>query len=35
MDKKLDNGFFEQLLWEDPHTILMCYNTSINKMDLR
>ncbi|XP_067206425.1 uncharacterized protein [Linepithema humile] len=24
-----------QLLWEDPHTILMCYDSYIKKMDIR
>ncbi|XP_067207388.1 uncharacterized protein [Linepithema humile] len=25
----------QQLLWEDPHTILMCFENSIKKMDIR
>ncbi|XP_012226623.1 uncharacterized protein [Linepithema humile] len=34
MDKKCEE-YFRQLLWEDPHTILMCFDESIKKMDLR
>ncbi|XP_067208327.1 uncharacterized protein [Linepithema humile] len=34
MDKNCE-GFFRQLLWEDPHTVLMCFDQSIKKMDMR
>ncbi|XP_067214638.1 uncharacterized protein [Linepithema humile] len=34
IDKKCDD-YCCQLLWEDPHTILMCFQCSIKKIDLR
>ncbi|XP_067207221.1 uncharacterized protein [Linepithema humile] len=34
MDKNCE-GLFRQLLWEDPHTVLMCFDQSIKKMDMR
>ncbi|XP_067207107.1 uncharacterized protein [Linepithema humile] len=34
MDKKCGDHCF-QLLWEDSHTILMCFVNSIKKMDMR
>ncbi|XP_067207242.1 uncharacterized protein [Linepithema humile] len=34
MEKKFESNC-QQLLWEDPHTILMCFTKSIKKMDTR
>ncbi|XP_067212572.1 uncharacterized protein [Linepithema humile] len=34
INKKCDD-YCQQLLWEDPHTILICFEYSIKKMDMR
>ncbi|XP_067205428.1 uncharacterized protein [Linepithema humile] len=35
MDELINNNICSQLLWEDPHTILMLYERQIQKMDTR
>ncbi|XP_012231301.1 uncharacterized protein [Linepithema humile] len=35
MDERINDSTCSQLLWEDPHTILMLYERQIQKMDIR
>ncbi|XP_012231288.1 uncharacterized protein [Linepithema humile] len=35
MDKRITDNTCSQLLWQDPHTILMLYKQEVKKMDIR